>query len=275
VDAALYPIPCVSVGIEPVVKVEASAELEFSFTLSDTSGFSFETKRGIKSLSSSLKPDLDVKVEGKVFVGLDLQPQVEILEGKLAEFVVEMPIGLEFVITRTGNNGAAPSEKDESYHDCEHCLDTEVFFKIEIEVKLKFLNLEKLTIERLLRSLKFSLGHFYYSFDNKDLGWGTCPNVSYRLTVSVVDQEGSPMAGTAITTGDKQLQTNEKGVVICFLPRAVHSVTCNFGESDITKKVVMDRAQKLKFTEGETPTPDNSFGEDAYFGTLDDSVIIA
>ena len=274
-EAAFFPIPCINIAIEPTFKIEISGEIEFSASLKDTSGYIFESKKGAKALASNTKPEFDVKAEATIFIGFDLKPQVELFKGAVAEFTVEMPVGLEVKITRTGTNGAEPGAQDESFHNCDRCLDFEPFLKVEIGIKLQFLKLEKFTYERTLRSIKLALSHYYYSLDTGKKGVGFCPNWSYRLTVSAMDSDANVFEGAVISVNGQQQTTNSRGNATFFLPRAVHSVTCDFGDSTLTKKVALDRAKKLTFTEGETPPPENSLDEELNFGTEDDSLILA
>ena len=178
-----YPIPCLDFAIVPTIKIEVNGAIEFSATLKGTIGFTYDGKQGLKPLNSTPQFDLDAKAECTIFFGVDLKPQVEVAEGYLAEFEIELPIGLELKVTRSGNGGQEPSTTEPTYHTCTRCLDIEVFFKIEITAKLTFLKCEWLTIEGTPISTKWGLGHMYYSLDHLDFGRGLCPYQAFRLSM--------------------------------------------------------------------------------------------
>ncbi len=259
--AAFYPIPCVDIAIEPTFKVEVSGAIEFSATLTGTIGFTFDGKHGLTPLNSTPQFDPDVKAECTIFFGFDLKPQIEIAEGCLAEFVIELPIGVEFKVTRTGNNGKAPSQSEPTYHTCARCLDIETFFKIEITVKLQFLKCKWLTIEGTPLSVKFALGHAYFSFDHLKLGLGLCPYLAHRLTVVVLDENGKPVNKADVTVDGESKKADDKGSAVFYLTAGSYAMDVSSDGLSKSSRIQINEAQKvtIKLCENDQDSTDHIF----------------
>lgn len=243
--AAFYPIPGLDIAIEPTLTLKVSGKIQFFATLTGTIGFTYNGKGAPKSLNSTPKLELDVKAECTIFFGVDMKPQIEIAEGYLAEFEIELPIGVEFVITGTGNDGAAPDESEPVYHTCSSCLDVEVFTKLEITVKLQFLKCKWLKIEAKVLELRRGWGHMYYSFDHSRFGFGLCPYQTYRLTVTVKDDANAAVPDANVTVESETQKTNGKGNVVFYLPEGIYTVTATDGELSVDRQLILTEAEKL------------------------------
>ena len=255
-----YPIPCLDIAIEPHFKIEVTGEIEFSATLQSNIGFTYESGAGFSALNSTPVFDSDVAAECTIFVGFDLKPQVEIAEGMVAEFEIELPIGVEFEVTRAGNNGKEPDGTEDSYHTCEHCLDIIPYFKAEITVKLQFLKCKWLTIEATPLSVKIFLFHMYFSVDHLKFGFGLCPYQSFRVTVQVKDDAGNSREDVSVLRdATPQGQTNSKGTYVDYVPAGKHTYSANVDGESLRKTVNVEKAMKLTLKPGKNG--DNSFVE--------------
>ena len=241
--AAFRPVPGLGIGFEPVFKVEVSGEVEFSATLTGSLGFVYDSDQGLTPLVTPCQVKRDFKAEVTVFIGFDLAPQIEAIEGILFEVKAEIPIGVELHITNTGNQGKAPEESDAIQHTCVACLDVNTFFKYEVAFTLEFAKWRSFSYT--LISNKFNLGHSYFSIDHKEFGFGFCPYKAFRLTVTVTDSDGEPVPGASVSTQGESQVTNDAGIAIFQLPAGAYNITATSSQFHTSAAVTIEGARKL------------------------------
>ncbi len=163
--------PCagVYVGISPKIIVEASVKASFDATLKFTVGFGFNSKDGLvnKTKKPSFKPEF--KIEGEIFVGVDLAPNVSVISKKILRFELGTEIGAKLTATISTNNG--------DLHECNSCLDGDIDLVGSLSGKIVFGEGTKwkkdLTVTFL--DIKIDIVNFYFSFTYDEFGWGNCP----------------------------------------------------------------------------------------------------
>ena len=252
-DASFVPVPGVSIGLKPTIKLAAECEIEFSLALTGMIGFRYDDSHGLMPIISPPHFDPDIKLEGKISLTFDLQPNIQLAGGLLGEFKLELPIGFEAKITRAGNGGSQPSGNALEYHTCVRCLDVEIFFVAAVKTKLEFLKCDKLTIERTLLQEKDGLGHAYFSIDHLEAGWGLCPYLAHRLTVLVTDANGNPIPGANVNDGRNTVQTNGNGIAVFYLPEGAYDIKAASGKLENTESVWLRYARRLVIQLQEKP----------------------
>ncbi len=165
------PCPGVSVGLTPKFIVEASVKATLDATLKFTVGIGYNSDEGFvnKSKKPTFKPEL--KVEGEIFVGIDLCPKAFIASEKLAKLELTSEIGAKLTSEMSTDQGAG--------HLCDSCLDGKIFLVGDLTGKLVFGDKTKFEKELSVNFLdiKIKITDFYYSFTKNDFGWlDHCPN---------------------------------------------------------------------------------------------------
>ena len=224
--AAVYPVPGVSVGFQPTIKVGVSGQIKLSLSVKQTLGFTFDNVNGFQPLSLKPQFDPDISVTGKFTFAVDLKPTVAVAEGWIAEFKLELPIGLEVEITHREKGDDMGGENSGVQHACNFCLDAEISFTISFGAEVKFLKCKWLTFSETFASVKAVLGHIYLSTDLGKIGWGVCPNVNYRVTFEVKDENDTLLEAADVWVGEDfpMDATNCNGVTVCYLPAGEYDV---------------------------------------------------
>ena len=75
--------------------VEFEASLSFGLTFFTETGITYVAGKAPKRHSVKPTVDIDIQVEGKLFVGIDLDPTVEVVGGKILDLTLEMGFGFE------------------------------------------------------------------------------------------------------------------------------------------------------------------------------------
>lgn len=228
----------IGVGFKPRLELEFSAAVEFTATTSATVGFSMDVDKGFKNLSKKPTVETDLQIEGTVFLGLDMHPTINILDGTVAELSLNTPIGFELVAKPAGQLVEKQDPGVETMHDCDLCIHMELNFKREIEIELQFLKCKSLTFGKTLSSKKKKICDLYFSVDNLEFGKGTCPYQSHLVTVTVTDSEGAGQynAGVSIVDSNQELttiSTNEHGACRLYLPTGAYTFTTQIGDMEV------------------------------------------
>ena len=270
-DWGISPVPGVYIGFKPAFVVEFEASLSFGLTFFTETGITYEVGKAPKRHNVKPTVDIDIQVEGKLFVGIDLDPTVEVVGGKIIDLTLEMGFGFEL----TGKMGgqlydgiqiAGQKNQEEKQHSCNHCLGVDVVFKAEMSFKIEFLKLKALTKEFKLAVLKIDLGSFYYSFTFGEFGWGGCPHLSYRVIIQVKDKDGNVMEGTPVFDGKgKELgKTDEKGQVIVYRVEGEYTFSATVNGTKLQKTKKVSRASRVLLSQGV------GTGLSAIFGALEE-----
>ncbi len=256
-----------AVGFEPKLQLEVSGKVAFSLNTSFCVGFSYESGKGVQNLCTSPKTEPEFKVDGTVFLGVDLGPTVEVLNGAIAEATLELPIGLELEAELKGTWKEDTSPNAKSIHSCEQCVEMALSFKIELGLKLKFLKSKKLSYEKTFTAIKAKLGDLYWSIDNGEFGWGTCPYKSYRVAVQVKDGDGKNVSGVAVSadwTGHSLTipigSTNSSGATVTYLQAGDYTINATVSGEALSKAITVEDACKVVLDQTAASTPAFALG---------------
>ena len=160
----------VKVGFVPKLQFSASAKITFDASFTYKVGFNCSTTDGLVNTSDD-KPTftLNVKVEGEIYFGLDLNPSVTFIEagvGKTKHYLAKLNVPMEIGLKTTG---VLESPSD---HACQKCIDGDFYFHIKVSPAVKLLVKEsmgsvqcKKEHSKTLLEKDPKVGDWYYSFD--------------------------------------------------------------------------------------------------------------
>ena len=239
------PVPALVFAVKPEIVLEGSASVTFSATITDTAGFSWSNRGGFHNESAEPQVVFDCKVEGTLFVGININPQVIVL-GAVLDAGIDAKVGAEIKATNI-----AASTKD-LHHDCKNCLAGVVNAKMTISAWVKPFKLKCAKLEITLVSVTRHLFDFYYSFDFNEFGFGLCPHKNYSATVVVKDAGGKAVNGADLMITDASgsevravLTTNTKGTASAYLHPGTYKVTIN-SDLGIMNKTLLVRDHSVK-----------------------------
>lgn len=216
----------VQVGIAPVVTIQISATLSLDTTFIAIVGFSYDSNAGAQDLSSfRTVKEPEWKLEGSIYIALDICPTIRILGGWVAEINLHVPVGLELRARRYLNpNYSDITDYGHMIHHCEDCLETALYCKFVPSLEIQFLKCKYLKHEETFRITRKKIVDMYYSSTLDQFDLGMCPNKSYRLTVAAEDHADQPVAGAPVAVykaaDNTQVVndvTNSKGVYSTYL----------------------------------------------------------
>lgn len=171
--------------------VECEAKLSFTGTLSGQIGAKISSDEGASDLSSAPKLKTEFKGEVSFFVGLGFDPEVEVVSEHIADAKLKTRVGVE------AKGTLAPSENTESErHDCKVCIDGDINFKASASFSAKLFSKWKYTYN--IAGFTVKICDWYYSADLNKFGWRNCPNRSYRVDITVQDENGKSINGANI-----------------------------------------------------------------------------
>jgi len=240
-------VPGVSIQTDVDFVVKFSCELTFEATQEATIAFKYDSDSGFKNTSTPSKTDTDIQVEGEFYIGLCLNPQVDVLCG-IIEIGVEGELGIE-VNVKTRNRVDDSTQK----HDCLVCSEGAIYgvLKFSAEFKLELWKFE-LSQEIPIIDAKLHLFDFYIS-DELGFGKGKCLNSSYMITFNIIDTKGGAVEGAVVD----QLVTDSRGKVSGFFKTGPQTVTIfrsGYQSGDFyfdvsqpaTYTIILDRTNELK-----------------------------
>lgn len=232
------PVPGVFVRFIPSFVVEVNAAITFEGTLEGTAGMYASMKDGVKNLTNSPKLTTKLAVQGSIFVGISLEPQVVILTNSFVKGSLEAKAGVE---AATEMELLKSSDTEEEKHKCEKCIAGTLHAKVEMKAGLQFFKSEKLKLEAS-KTFLLKIGDFYYSYDYNDFGFSLCPHRTYKIVFVVKNPSGDVVEGVSIN--DKST-TNSEGIGELWLPSGSHQVKAvKDGVGSVTKKVKVEKKPK-------------------------------
>ena len=244
----LRPLPAVRVGYSPSLEFSANVKCEFSGTIKGTVGMAVASDdTEIKSFDSTPKVDADLDLEGTIFLGFAFEPKIsaEIVKVELASASLEGKIGAESV-----SKASLVGKKDDTIHDCERCIQGEIFAKGSVSIKVELLKLE---FKYDMLEMKVKCCDWYKSAGKK-LKFTTCPNYKYKITVATVDDSGKVLPGSkvegdfSVITGQgtpekaQFIKTGEDGKAVGYLPEGNYKLKISAdGYKTVTKKITVKK----------------------------------
>ena len=217
------PVPGICAEMTPSFVGSFSGTFEIGFLLKGTVGFGWYSDVGFVNLTGTPKFEVEVKGEITIFLGLQVNPTLKVLEGYLCEATLESNLGAEAKATLSANTSDIFSSS--MRHDCKACVKGEIYGKFDLSIKGKLLKNKKWKLSWKLLEKKIKLFDFYWSIDRGEFGWRTCPHKSYKLTVTVLNKSGEVVPNAQISVGKNELLTDKGGNASVFLPNGNYKLT--------------------------------------------------
>lgn len=165
--------------ITPRIVVEASVQAKYCQSYGGEIGFRASLDEGIKWINE-VKRDQNgvgeeyIEVKGTIFIGLVLEPEMQLIHAKICDLKLETKVGLKITVVNKYEQSITGVR-----HDCISCYDGSVVLEMSGSAKVimfsKVYELSKgLTIKIPLRNFDFYLNFdagFFYEL-------GDCPNQS-------------------------------------------------------------------------------------------------
>ena len=217
-----------SAGIEVGFEFGVEIEGKFTATYNHTIGFVYDNG---DFRNTSQKPVFDTAadISASLKLGVSVGVNVQLLSG-LAK--VGLSAGAEFSIKAELEDG--PTETGGRVHHCDLCLGVSIDFNFKLWIDLGLV--WGLVDEDFnLVDLPVHICDFYYSFDTKQGGFGTCPNKDPMLIIF-----SDPSTDLEIIAGGKTLTANTGllGLTFVYVPagnvRIIATKENRQGYEDIT-----------------------------------------
>ena len=261
------PVAGVTISITPGLAFSASAELSFTAQMTGTVGLCI-SNNGVDNRCTVPKVNTELKIEGSVFVGVVLRPEVSALAG-LANVELDGTAGVELNASTDFYSFDLLGEED-CIHECDNCISGELLGKISLGYSANIMNLDCLTVSGDLLSFEFEIGNFYWSITHMEAGFGECPYKKYRITANVVDSADNPIESARVNVVDNEgevvkigtaedygMITDKEGKVSFYLKSGEYDFTASDDAgkySEVSEKVTVEDEAKSVYIELVTET---------------------
>lgn len=249
----------IKITLNPKVVLEASGEVELDVGLRKGKMLPYyssdEKKIGWKNKLP--KPYASLKTEGTIFLGLSLEPTVSVIDERIAKAGIEGQSGIEVKGTQE------QTTEDDEKHSCILCIDGDIHLKNKIEAEMVLLNSRRLKFSATLKEWKIKVKDFYFSVDKAIWGWGTCPYISYKVDVEVLNKNNLKQKLKDVIVSveylPEDIKTDEKGKVAFYLPNGEYELKFKHQGKTETKEIeIEDHARDLKIKLESTGTDDGN-----------------
>ncbi|MBP3412135.1 MAG: InlB B-repeat-containing protein [Oscillospiraceae bacterium] len=195
---------------------QASAKVTFDAEISAKFGFSWDTKNGKKNTSKKPTITSSIKIEGHIYLGLQLIPSVSLL--KVAKLSLTGEAGAQLNASAEASYVTGQTEK----HDCGlACIagDVDGTLKVSATLKVSICGWEAVNKTwKLIDKNYQDILVFHYSIKYGEFGFGQCQHMAYLLTIKVVDEDGKAVKATV------DGNSTGKGVVKLWYTNETHTL---------------------------------------------------
>ena len=232
-------VPGVKVQIAPSIVAQISVKLQWKASIEATIGFGYDSDIGFVNKCSGPKCDSKVELSGKLFIGLKVSASVDIISDKIASLGLESKAGAEVSAKERLDNDSTGSKK----HECERCITGEINGVASLTAKANFITFKT---EQTFAEAKIKVADFYASITFRDSGWGTCPHISYKVTVKALDKDGNPLPDATVTCSalTDTLTTDNEGKVSFFAPNGEYTLNIESNDLKADRKLTVHSSKK-------------------------------
>ena len=232
-------VPGVKVQVAPTLVIQASVKIQWKVSIETTIGFGYDSDIGFVNKCSGPKCDSKVELSGKVFVGLKASVSVDIISDKIASLGLEAKLGAEVSAKERVDNDSTGSKK----HECERCITGEIYGVASLTAKANFITFKT---EQTFAETKIKVADFYVSFTFGASDWGTCPHISYKVTVKALDKDGNPLPNATVTCSalPDKLTTDKEGKVSFFAPNGEYNLNIESNDLKADRKLTVHSSKK-------------------------------
>lgn len=249
-------IPGVLIGIEPELVLKISGSLTLKFSYAPIVGFTYSTDDGFQNISqfSTDQCDATLNMQGEVFVGLVLNPGIEIVSRKIAYASFDITAGVSITIEgelslrdsiakicgdlSADKKVAVVNKNDDSIHACDVCFNGHVALKLAYGLTLSVM---KKDIAKGLNkeiTIPADFLDFHISFPHlpclPKFGKGECSYNKYNTTFVVKDSgNGGAYSGAEVIVDGLSNYTNDSGKATFFCDNGSYKYTVKYGSETI------------------------------------------
>ena len=213
----------VTVNLTPQLILKLQAEVDFNGRWWGSVGgrASLENKKiSVENISKSPQHSIENKMDGSIYIGLNLKPQITIFHEKIASANMEGEIGIKLTQKRElSYDSTVDYSQEKKLHDCTWCYDGDIFlcgnFRFNIEL-FGHQSDDKYLIGSKDSDAEKKIADYYWSVDRGEFAMKECPHQFYRLQFSVYDTNQKPLEGVRIILtafGDYIKEISTDGVI--------------------------------------------------------------
>ena len=191
-QADFSPVIGFYITLVPSVKFSASGSMTASIKTEGSFGLKVNEDKTVKNITKAPQTTPDLKINGKLFFGIDLTPSINIISDKIASVSATGLIGIELIGTlekKVSTDTEMDMSKIAYYHDCYSCIDGDFNFVVQLSFELTLLKNNKISIQPV--NVSYKIGDFYYSMDRDEFNLGECPYKAYRIELRVKDSKNN------------------------------------------------------------------------------------
>ena len=231
----------VAFAFEIKLVFQASAKVTFDAQISAKFGFSWDTKNGKQNLSKKPTITSSIKIEGHIYLGLQLIPSVSLL--KVATLSLTGEAGAQLNASMEASYTSGQTEK----HDCGlACIAGDVDASLQVSATLKISICGWEAVNKTWKLIDKTYANvlvFHYSIKYNEFALGTCQHMAYLLTIKVVDENGKAVKATVDGSA------TSKGVVKLWYTNETHTIKVRAtGYKSLNYSVGVDGAQTITIT---------------------------
>ena len=203
------PFAGIEMGLEPVFKFSLKTTVTATLSIESTAGFEW-TNYHFQPTGTDPYIKFEVKLEGEVFLGLDLKPSVKAFS-KVIEVKFKAQLGATMKFTRkalsldTSDPTQVEGKIDPndwhnsptSYHACVNCYEIGTGLKLTIGMTVSLVGkvVSQSSDMNIPLSVEVAQGHYSADYNDFTLFGGKCKHDKYRIVVSM---DKADSAGTKI-----------------------------------------------------------------------------
>ncbi len=259
-DITVYPI----LSVEAAVTFGGSCDIFNCLSYTDANGLSKTNDTKWWNLDGDFG-----KTEVTVKFGLGVEFDVGFKKGKEdadglttihASVTAAVEVGLEGTFTPTLVGALL-----DKHHDCVFCLEGQlsVFANGKATLNIKIIsNSLKIKYDAIDLTFKLLIGDCYFSTGKNGVkfGFGKCPHIRYKVTVSVYSIEGHSVLGAVVSTttgccdadGDKKfeetsMRTDTSGQAVFYFPAGKHELTATHALTGTTGGIQFEMVATEKY----------------------------
>lgn len=230
-EFTISPMIGLYIGFTPSVLFSAKTKMEVNFSYGVVIGAAYDSKTGFQNKCSLPELSSELKVEGSIFVGLSMEPKVSIISDHVAKASIGAKAG---VVVSAQNDVVLLGGSTSKRHDCSSCLDGDVEGVMAVSASVQFAGMESMEFSANILSYSKKIADFYFSLDYGEFAWTTCPHVSYKVAVTVVDTDGKGIRNAVVIAGQSDNGghvTDIFGECSFYLPDGIHTLDVSVGGS--------------------------------------------
>ena len=196
----------VTLEITPQLILELQAEVTFNGNWWGSVGgkATLERKKiNVENISENPQHSFESKMDGSIYIGLNLKPKIIIFNEKIASANMEGELGIKLTQKRDFSyDSTVDYSQEKQLHGCTWCYDGDIYLCGKLLFNINFLGHQsddKYLIGSKDGNAEKKIADYYWSVDRGEFAMTECPHDLYRVTISVTDKNENPISNSTIT----------------------------------------------------------------------------